>query len=113
MLSSQTGTEHLFKLLGADIFAVTDCQPLDSTQETELSVSTDYLDKIEEFTIRLSRCAGLESILSTALDALSDLFGFHHCFVMVPDESRERLFTLRATGLKALAQVPKYVSERG
>jgi hypothetical protein len=49
--------------------------------------------ELKAFTGRLSSCEGLDALLSTALDALADLFGHRHSFVMFPDEDGPRLDT--------------------
>jgi adenylate cyclase len=97
-VASQTGMSHIFRLRGVDIFQVLDCRPLNAETGAEGLPSVDYLPQIEEFAARLAACNGLESVINVSLDALSELFGYDHSFLMVPDEDGKRLFTLGSRG---------------
>ncbi len=97
-VASQTGMSQVFRLLGLDIFEVLDCRPVNADAGSRGLGRVDYLPQIEEFTARLARCCGLESVINTSLDALSELFGYDHSFLMVPDEDGKRLFTLGSRG---------------
>jgi hypothetical protein len=97
-VASQTGMSHVFRLRGVDIFQVLDCRPINAETGGEGLPRVDYLPQIEGFTARLDACSGLESLINTSLDALSAVFGYHHSFLMVPDEDGKRLFTLGSCG---------------
>ena len=97
-VASQTGMTHVFRLRGVDIFQVLDCRPMNAEAGGQGSSGVDYLPPIEELTARLAACSGLESIIDVSLDALSELFGYDHSFLMVPDERGKRLFTLGSRG---------------
>jgi adenylate cyclase len=97
-VASQTGMSHIFRLRGVDIFQVLDCRPMNAETSGEGLSRVDYLSQIEEFAARLAACTGLESIIDVSLDALSELFGYDHSFLMAPDEEGKRLFTLGSRG---------------
>ena len=97
-VASQTGMSHVFRLRGVDIFRVLDCRPMNAETSAEGLSRVDYLPQIEEFTSRLAACSGLESMINVSLDALAELFGYDHSFLMVPDEDGKRLFTLGSRG---------------
>jgi adenylate cyclase len=97
-VASQTGMSHIFRLRGVDLFEVLDCRPINAETGAEGLSRTDFLPQIEEFTARLAACGGLESAINVALDALAELFGYDHSFLMVPDEEGKRLFTLGSRG---------------
>jgi len=97
-VASQTGMSHIFRLRGVDIFQVLDCRPMNAETSGEGPSRVDYLSQIEEFAARLAACNGLESIIDASLDALSELFGYDHSFLMAPDEEGKRLFTLGSRG---------------
>ncbi len=97
-VASQTGMSHIFKLRGVDVFEVLDCRPINAEAGGEALPKVDFLPQIEEFTDRLSACAGLESVINVSLDSLSALFGYDHSFLMIPDEDGKRLFTLGSHG---------------
>ena len=56
--------------------------------------------ELEALTERLAGCEGLDGLLSTALEALADLFGHRHSFVMFPDEEGTRLYTGASYGFE-------------
>ena len=97
-VASQTGMSQVFRLRGVDIFEVLDCRPINARTGAEELPRIDYLPQIEEFTARLAACSTLESVINTALDSLSALFGYDHSFLMAPDEDGRRLFTLASRG---------------
>lgn len=97
-VASQTGMSQVFRLRGVDIFEVLDCRPINARTSAEELPRIDYLPQIEEFTARLAACSTLESVINTALDSLSALFGYDHSFFMAPDEEGRRLFTLGSRG---------------
>jgi hypothetical protein len=97
-VASQTGMSQIFRLRGVDIFQVLDCRPMNAETRGEGISRADYLTQIEEFAARLAACTGLESIIDVSLDALSELFGYDHSFLMAPDEQGGRLFTLGSRG---------------
>jgi GAF domain/Pyridoxamine 5'-phosphate oxidase len=97
-VASQTGMSKVFRLRGVDIYRVLDCRPFNSQAPAEASPKTDPLPELEAFSERLAACGDLDSLLDTALDALSNLFGIDHSFVMALDEAGTRLYTLASHG---------------
>jgi adenylate cyclase len=97
-VASQTGMSKIFRLRGVDIYRVLDCRPFNSQAPAEGSLKTDPLPELEAFSERLAACGDPDSLLDTALDALSALFGIDHSFVMALDEGGARLYTLASHG---------------
>jgi adenylate cyclase len=97
-VASQTGMSQIFRLRGVDIFQVLDCRPLNAETSGEGLSRVDYLSQIEEFAARLAACDRLESIIDVSLEALFEVFGYDHSFLMAPDEEGKRLFTLGSRG---------------
>ncbi|HEY7336519.1 MAG TPA: GAF domain-containing protein [Bryobacteraceae bacterium] len=97
-VASQTGMSQIFKLRGVDIFEVLDCRPMNAEAGGEGLPKVDYLPQIEDFTARLAACSGLESVIDVSLEALAEVFGYDHSFLMAPDEDGKRLFTLGSRG---------------
>jgi adenylate cyclase len=101
-VASQTGLTHVFRLRGVDIYAVLDCRPTASsstTPEDETS-NTDEVQALDAVTEQLSVSGDLDSFLDVTLTALSNLFGYDHSFLMVPDEQQHRLFTIASHGFE-------------
>jgi adenylate cyclase len=92
-VASQTGMSRVFKLRGVDVYEVLDCRSVNAEGRSEIVPQAESMRELEAFTERLGRCEGLDALLSTALEALADLFGHRHSFVMFPDEGSTRLFT--------------------
>jgi hypothetical protein len=100
-VASQTGMSQVFNLRGVDIYRVLDCRPLNAEVCVESVPKAGFLPELEEFTGRLAACGDLESLIDTALDSLSKLFGYAHSFLMAPDEEGARLYTVASRGYPA------------
>jgi putative methionine-R-sulfoxide reductase with GAF domain len=66
----------------------------------DFAAKPESMRELESFTERLAGCEGLDALLSTALEALADLFGHVHSFVMFPDEEGTRLYTGASYGFE-------------
>jgi GAF domain-containing protein len=99
-IASQTGMSRVFNLRGVDVYEVLECRPVSVDGRSEMAPRTESLRELESFTERLGRCADLDVLLSTALEALADLFGHRHSFVMFPDEEGTRLYTAASYGFE-------------
>jgi adenylate cyclase len=97
-VASQTGMSRVFKLRGMDIYEVLDCRPVNENSRSEIPPPAESMRELEAFTERLGNCDTLDTILTTALEALGDLFGHRHSFVMFPDEEGTRLYTAASHG---------------
>ena len=99
-VASQIGMSHIFSLQGADIFQVLDL-PGRGRQLSCGGGTTalpDHLRGLDVLTERLTACNNLDTLLTASLDGLSSLFGYHHSFVLVPDEEEKHLFTIASRG---------------
>ena len=92
-VASQTGMNRVFRLRGVDVYEVLDCRSVNQEGRSEIVPRAESMRELEAFTGRLDSCEGLDALLSTALEALADLFGHRHSFVMFPDEDGTRLYT--------------------
>ena len=92
-VASQTGMSRVFRLRGMDVYEVLDCRSVNQEGRSEIVPQPESMRELEAFTGRLGSCEGLDALLSTALEALADLFGHRHSFVMFPDEDGTRLYT--------------------
>lgn len=92
-VASQIGMSRVFRLRGMDVYEVLDCRPVNQEGRSEIVPQAEKIRELEAFTERLGSCEGLDALLSTALEALADLFGYRHSFVMFPDEEGTRLYT--------------------
>jgi adenylate cyclase len=99
-VAAQTGMSRVFRLRGVDVFEVLDCRPVNAVGVADVVAKPESMRELEAFTERLAACEGLDALLSTALEALADLFGHVHSFVMFPDEERTRLYTGASYGFE-------------
>jgi len=99
-VASQSGMSRVFKLRGVDVYEVLDCRPANAEGRAEVAPQAESMRELESFTERLGSCEHLDALLSTALEALADLFGHRHSFVMFPDEEGTRLYTGASYGFE-------------
>jgi adenylate cyclase len=92
-VASRTGMSRVFRLCGVDVYEVLDCRSVNQEGRSEIVPQAESMRELEAFTERLGSCEGLDALLSTALEALADLFGHRHSFVTFPDEDGTRLYT--------------------
>ena len=50
---------------------------------------------------RLSRCADLDTLVTTTVDGLAELFGYSHSMLLLLDEDGTRLYTIASHGYEA------------
>ena len=54
--------------------------------------------RLAELSARVSRCPDLDTLVTTALAALAELFGYEHSLLLLRDEQGSRLFTIASHG---------------
>jgi adenylate cyclase len=110
-VASQSGMGDVFRLRGVDIHRVLRCVAVDGdyvSQEVR-EPQRDLLGPLDEFVRRIAQCDQYAEATRTALQALDDLFGFHHAILLVGDEGSDRLFAVASNGYSASsagAEVP-------
>lgn len=100
-VASQSGMRDIFRLRGVDVYRVLGCRPIAGTVREKAPHDPEGLAAIADYTARLAACRDLESLLTTALEQLDAVFGYPHTFVMVRDETGQRLYTLTSHGFAA------------
>jgi GAF domain-containing protein/pyridoxamine 5'-phosphate oxidase-like protein len=99
-VASQSGMSRVFRLRGVDVYEVLECRPVSVVGRAESAPKAESMRELESFTERLGPCEDLDALLSTALEALADLFEYRHSFVMFPDEEGTRLYTAASYGFE-------------
>lgn len=99
-VASQSGMSRVFRLRGVDVYEVLECRPVNVVGRAESAPKAESMRELESFTERLGPCEDLDALLSTALEALADLFEYRHSFVMFPDEEGTRLYTGASYGFE-------------
>jgi adenylate cyclase len=99
-VAAHEGLANVFKLRGTDICRVESCRLLpgfsaDAAPPPRRDVK---IDQVEEFTRQLSSVDDMDELLATTLRACGELFDYPHVFVMLADESGDRLYTVASAG---------------
>jgi adenylate cyclase len=107
-LAALEGMEDVFKLQAADIYRVLDIEPVRSARHrpehpVERTAVSDgpRPEALAELAGRLSRAADLDTMLSSTVSGLADLFGYEHSLVLLLDEDGRRLYTIASRGYDA------------
>jgi hypothetical protein len=97
-VAAHEGLANIFKLKGTDICRVEACTLLPGYL-TGAPLDRDLkIERVEEFSRRLAEAGDMDGVLSTTLSACTELLGYPHVFVMLVDESGERLYTVESSG---------------
>jgi hypothetical protein len=99
---SAGGMEHVFRLRGVDIHRVLAITPFGAVATGRaaggVEPARDLLEPVEHFVRRVGRCTSYEETTRVALEALDDLFGFHHTILLAADAATGRLFAIASSG---------------
>jgi len=110
VIASHTGMAGVFRLVSADVYEVLEVAPVEGfltppDPECEAALPCDEvpgplteLRGLQAVSQRIARAQDLDALLSGALCALDEVFGFRHSMVLVPDESGARLVTIASHG---------------
>lgn len=113
VIASHTGMAGVFRLIGADVFEVLAVEPLPGCMEPEQREQSPELlpppagiptaQRSELWALqRLVACMrgarDLEELLRSVLCSFAEDLGFEHGLVLLPEESRQRLFTVASHG---------------
>lgn len=97
-IASHAGMEGVFRLLGSDVYAV---ERLEAVAGRPLPAPTPrcaLLPGLRAASEALARCAGLDALLTTALEQVARLTGTAHAMVLLRDAASERLYTVASCG---------------
>ncbi len=105
-IASLTGMKGIFKLLSADLYEVVRVEKIEGVLEPPPETD-DYDDPpvwkgevhgLQLISQRASRATDLDSLLSTVLETLEQVFGFAHSMVFLCDEAGSRLYATASRG---------------
>ena len=107
-LAALGGMMAVFKLRAADIYRVLDIEVVPSAHHRledflppEPDAGTVDPAALAELASRLARAGDLDTLVSTTVRALADLFGHEHSMLLLLDEDGTRLFTIASHGYDA------------
>lgn len=98
-LAALEGMPDVFKLRAADIYRVLHVEHTGPpvVDPTPIAAELDAA-ALAEMAARLSRAPDLETIVTTAVDGLAELFGYDHSMLLLVDEHGRRLYTIASHG---------------
>lgn len=107
-IASHTGMKGVFRLLSADVYEVLAVRKIEGFLGEDEAPLAPFrhepgppmgeLRALQLVSGTLARAADLDDLVTSLLASLEDAMGFQHSMLLVPDESRERLFTLASRG---------------
>jgi len=99
-IASHTGMSGVFRLLGADVFAVTHIQR-EPGAVLPTPPACNLLPALRAASARLPGCADLEQLLAETLDCLARQLHIPHAMVFMHDAPRARLYAVASHGYDA------------
>ena len=100
-VAAHEGMENVFQLRGTDICRVDRCVMLPcEAPEARAQRAVDMM-RMQALSTTVAAAADMEELFRVTLDACSDLLGCKHAFIMLMDETGERLYTVASTGYAA------------
>lgn len=97
-IASHTGMSGVFKLLGADIFRVSDIEPVPVTTSQEARPPVDFLSITRRCFQLLSKARDLNALIDSMVDCVVAEFGLSHVILLVNDREEKQLTTLATRG---------------
>lgn len=100
-VASNEGMSNVFRLKGVDVCRVLDCRmvPCDSPDGPPRRALS--FERLQAASARIAQAEEVEELLQTTLDACVEILGFPHAFIMLVDESSDRLYTVASAGYGA------------
>ena len=102
-LANLGGMAEVFKLRAADVYRVVDVELMppgrggDAVPERLEDPGLDPT-ALAELTARLARASDLDTLVTTTVSALADLFGFEHSMLLLLGEDDRHLYTIASHG---------------
>jgi adenylate cyclase len=97
-IASHTGMGGIFRLQGADVYAVDAIEPIEGPVLAAPGPRRNLLAAIRASAQRLSGACDIDALLECALDCLRTEFGIHHAIVLMHDAANARLYTVASMG---------------
>lgn len=97
-VAAYEGMANVFKLRGTDVCRVEACSMLPCASTEGPQRRDVSIERVEEFSRRLADVGDMESVFSLLLRSCTELLGYPHVFVMLIDETGERLYTVASAG---------------
>jgi adenylate cyclase len=101
-VASFEGMTSVFKLAAVDVCRVVSVEKIASDWDSAAPARQQAtFDQLDVFSWRLTQAEDVDTLVTEALNACAELFGFEHCFLMLADETGESLYTVGSHGYEA------------
>jgi hypothetical protein len=97
-IAAHSGMTSVFRLLGSDVYEVTEVSAVCDAAAPALSVQSNWLPGLRRCSAMLAACRDLEGLLEALLGALHDDLSISHAMLFLHDEPGERLYLLGSHG---------------
>lgn len=97
-IASHTGMSGVFKLRGADLYAVDRVEQVVAPGRTDARGGVNRLSALRRASQRVAACNDLESLFECTLDGMVDEFGVGHAMLLLLDAAAQRLYTVASRG---------------
>lgn len=99
-IASHTGMSSVFRLLGSDVFRVTEVQQMPGESRPLPAPRRSLLAGLRAVSERMARNCDLDLLLTDLLAALETHFDIQHAMILLHDEPRARLYTVASRGYR-------------
>lgn len=99
-IASHTGMSGVFRLLGSDVFRVTEVQQVPGESLPAPAPRRNLLAGLRLVSERMARNCDLDLLLTDLLAGLETHFDVQHAMILLHDESRARLYTVASRGYR-------------
>jgi hypothetical protein len=97
-IASHTGMSGVFRLRGADLYAVERVDPVALPSREVAGGGLNRLSALRRCAQRLAEGSDLDSLVERLLDGMVDDFGIHHAMLLMLDAAGQRLYTVGSRG---------------
>ncbi len=97
-IASHTGMSGVFKLRGADLYAVDSVELVVAPKRTAVAGGPNRLSVLRRCMVRVAEAADLDELVDSLLDAVTQEFGLRHAMLLMLDAGGQRLYTVASRG---------------
>jgi len=97
-IASHTGMSGVFRLQGADVYAVEDIERMPGETRPAATAKRNLLSAVRACTRRMGAAGDLAALFDATLAAIRDEMAVEHAMILVHDPQAARLYTVASTG---------------
>jgi hypothetical protein len=97
-IASHEGMASVFKLRGADIYAVDHLEQVARPRLEQVQASANRLSALRRAALRVIAATDLDSLVERVLDAVTQEFGIRHAMLLMLDAGGSKLYTVASRG---------------